>query len=79
MEDAADPATAMMTVNLATQTIALHDGQLAFEIDPQRRARLLDGVDDIADALRFDDTIAAHEIRTRAEAPWLADARLRCL
>jgi 3-isopropylmalate/(R)-2-methylmalate dehydratase small subunit len=76
MADAADPATATMTVDLAAQTIALHDGVLAFEVDAQRRDRLLGGIDDIAYALRFADAIAAHEERTREHAPWLADAHL---
>jgi 3-isopropylmalate/(R)-2-methylmalate dehydratase small subunit len=73
---AANPATAVLTIDLNTQTIADHAGVLRFEIDPARRARLLHGIDDIAEALGFADQIAAHERSVAIGAPWLADARL---
>jgi 3-isopropylmalate/(R)-2-methylmalate dehydratase small subunit len=76
LADAADPATATMTIDLAAQTIARHGGTLPFALDAQRRHRLLNGIDDIANALRFEGAIAAHEERLRIDAPWLADARL---
>jgi 3-isopropylmalate/(R)-2-methylmalate dehydratase small subunit len=72
MADAADPATATLTVDLITRTIARRDGEIGFDIDPVRRARLLSGLDDIANALRFEDAIAGYEAQVRAEAPWLA-------
>jgi 3-isopropylmalate/(R)-2-methylmalate dehydratase small subunit len=76
MAEAADCRTATFTVDLETQTIAHAGGETGFRIDPQRRARLLDGIDDIAETLRFASDIAAHEAALRANAPWLADARL---
>ncbi|MGH6614568.1 3-isopropylmalate dehydratase small subunit [Sphingomonas sp.] len=76
MAEAADPDTATMTVDLETQTIARHGGVTRFEIDAPRRARLLGGIDDIAQSLAFETAIAEHEDHASAAAPWLADARL---
>lgn len=73
---AADPHTATFTVDLAAQEIVTSAGTTPFAIDPTRRARLLEGVDDIALSLRFAEAIAAHEARTRDEAPWLATTHL---
>jgi 3-isopropylmalate/(R)-2-methylmalate dehydratase small subunit len=75
MAEAGDPATATFTVDLETLTIERASGTIAFELDAQRRERLLHGVDDIAAALRFEPDIAAHEARTRGDAPWLAEMR----
>lgn len=75
LDDAADPARAMLTVDLEAQTVTRRDGtDLPFRIDPQRRARLLAGQDDIAVALEFADAIALHEAGTRQKTPWLAHA-----
>lgn len=74
MTEAADPATATLTIDLEAQTIVGSRGTIHFAIVAQRRERLLGGIDDIASALRFEDAIAAHEARTRATAPWLANA-----
>jgi 3-isopropylmalate/(R)-2-methylmalate dehydratase small subunit len=76
LADAADPDTAVLTVDLESETILRANGAtLPFHIDPQRRARLLEGVDDIAFALRFADVIGRHEAEVAAEEPWLASAR----
>jgi 3-isopropylmalate/(R)-2-methylmalate dehydratase small subunit len=76
MRDAHEPATAVLAIDLEAQTIIRRDGRVGFDIDAQRRDRLLNGVDDISDALRFADAIARHEETVRARQPWLADARL---
>jgi 3-isopropylmalate/(R)-2-methylmalate dehydratase small subunit len=77
LADASDPATAELTVDLESETIARANGEmLSFRIDPQRRARLLGGVDDIAHALGFRAAIDRHEALLRATRPWLAEARL---
>ena len=76
MAEAADPDRATMTVDLKAGTITHAGGVLPFAIDPQRRERLLGGVDDIAVTLTCEAAIAAQEARTRDAAPWLADARL---
>jgi 3-isopropylmalate/(R)-2-methylmalate dehydratase small subunit len=65
-----------MTVDLEACTINWPGGTLSFEIDPQRRERLLGGIDDIAASLHFEDAIAGYESGTRTSAPWLADPHL---
>jgi 3-isopropylmalate/(R)-2-methylmalate dehydratase small subunit len=75
MAEAGDPDTATFTVDLEALTIDHTGGTTMFELDAQRRDRLLNGVDDIAAALRFEGDIAAHEARTRGDAPWLAEMR----
>lgn len=73
LADASDPETATLTVDLEAETIRRADGAtLPFRIDPQRRKRLLEGLDDIAVSLGFDGAIARHEARVREETPWLA-------
>ena len=72
MADASDPATATLIVDLEAQVITRRDGEVHFAIDPPRRERLLAGMDDIANALRFEAAITGYEARVRAETPWLA-------
>lgn len=70
---AADPTTATLIVDLETQSILRANGEtIAFGIDAQRRARLLEGLDDIAFALGFEAAIAGHEAMVRIDRPWLA-------
>ncbi|WP_174292892.1 3-isopropylmalate dehydratase small subunit [Sphingomonas bacterium] len=72
MADAEQPETAIMTVDLEQRTITRTQGEtIGFSIDPQRRQRLLDGVDDIAQSLAFEEKIAAHERGWRIAAPWI--------
>lgn len=68
--------TAKMAVDLERGTIDWSGGTLPFDIDPQRRERLLNGIDDIAVTLGFEDAIAGYERRVEASDPWLADPRL---
>jgi len=72
MAEAADPARARMTIDLVKQTIA-RDNQvlLSFEIDPARKARLLNGLDDVGMTLQNVTAIDAFEARQRLEQPWL--------
>jgi 3-isopropylmalate/(R)-2-methylmalate dehydratase small subunit len=61
-----------LTVDLATQTITTPTGDtIPFEVDGERKHRLLNGLDDIALTLKFTDEIKAYEARRKAEAPWL--------
>ena len=61
-----------LTVDLAAQTIATPTGDnIAFEVDPERKNRLLNGLDDIGITLKFVDRIKAYETQRRQEAPWL--------
>ncbi len=61
-----------LTVDLAAQTIATPTGDsIAFDVDPERKNRLLNGLDDIGITLKFVDQIKAYETQRRQEAPWL--------
>lgn len=56
-----DPET-QITVDLASQTVTLPDGQqLGFPIDPFRKICLLEGVDDLGYIMKQADAIAAYE------------------
>jgi 3-isopropylmalate/(R)-2-methylmalate dehydratase small subunit len=59
-------------VDLEAQTITSPAGkQVRFEIDPRRRAGLLEGLDEILMTLRRDDEIRAFQASDRAERPWI--------
>jgi 3-isopropylmalate/(R)-2-methylmalate dehydratase small subunit len=61
-----------LTVDLAAQTITTPTGdQIGFEVDAERKHRLLNGLDDIGLTLQFTDQIKAYEVRRRQEAAWL--------
>ena len=61
-----------LTVDLAAQTVTTPGGEtLAFEVDAERKHRLLNGLDDIGITLQHVDEIRAYEARRRQEAPWL--------
>jgi 3-isopropylmalate/(R)-2-methylmalate dehydratase small subunit len=60
-------------VDLAGQEVRWPGGSASFEIDPQIKHRLLNGLDDIALTLEQDDAIAAYERdRERAGTPTTA-------
>jgi 3-isopropylmalate/(R)-2-methylmalate dehydratase small subunit len=68
--------TGPFTVDLVTQTISGPDGNdIAFEILPADRMRLLEGLDDIGLTLKHADEITAWEQRTATAQPWLQSAR----
>ncbi|BBA37530.1 isopropylmalate isomerase small subunit [Methylocaldum marinum] len=61
-----------LTVDLATQTITTRYGdKIHFDIDPSRKYRLLNGLDDIGLTLQHADKILAYEASRRRNAPWL--------
>jgi len=62
----------LITVDLAAQEVRVPDGTVfPFEVDSNRRERLLNGLDDIGLTLQHADSIRAYEARRRSEAPWL--------
>lgn len=72
LAEAKNPATATMKVDLETCTITRASGaQIRFSIDPQRRNRLLNGIDDISLSLAFAGDIDRHEHRAAELQPWL--------
>jgi 3-isopropylmalate/(R)-2-methylmalate dehydratase small subunit len=71
-KDAELGANARFTVDLEAQTITRPDGTtMAFEIEPHRKERLLNGLDFIGLTLQKDAAIADYEQRRKAATPWL--------
>ena len=56
-------------VDLAAQEVRWPGGSAQFEIDPQLKHRLLNGLDDIALTLEQDDAIAAYERNRERSGP----------
>jgi 3-isopropylmalate/(R)-2-methylmalate dehydratase small subunit len=72
MEDAGKGANAVLTVDLASQTITRPDGQtIAFELDGFRKHCLLNGLDDIGLTMQKQDKIGSFETTRRLSQPWL--------
>jgi 3-isopropylmalate/(R)-2-methylmalate dehydratase small subunit len=72
MEDAKKGGNAVLTVDLASQTISRPDGETVhFEIDAFRKHCLLNGLDDIGLTEQKDADIAAYEQKTRQSRPWV--------
>ena len=66
---------APFTVDLETQTIKGPGGpDIAFDISPADRMRLLEGLDDIGLTLKHTDEIVAFEKRMADDQPWLQTA-----
>ena len=66
---------APFTVDLPTQRISGPGGtDIAFDIPPSDRMRLLEGLDDIGLTLKHTDEIVAWEKRMAAAQPWLQQA-----
>ncbi len=61
-----------LLVDLEAQSVTTPSGEaFRFEVDAERKHRLLEGLDDIGITLQHVDEIRAYEARRRAEAPWL--------
>ena len=59
-------------IDLEAQTITSPSGQQhRFEIDPRRRAGLLEGLDEVALTLKRDHDIRAFQAADRNERPWI--------
>ncbi len=72
MEDAERGSNATLSVDLESQTITGPDGgEIKFEIDPDRKHRLLEGIDDIGESLLKSDAIDTYEKNMSAERPWV--------
>ncbi len=62
-----------IAIDLEAQTVTTpFQDRFAFEIDPFRKACLLDGLDEIGLTLNRTREIAAYEHRAAAQTPWLA-------
>ncbi|MBU2571359.1 MAG: 3-isopropylmalate dehydratase small subunit [Gammaproteobacteria bacterium] len=61
-----------LTVDLDSQKIVTPSGrEIVFEVDANRKFRLLNGLDDIALTLQHADQIHAYETERAKRAPWL--------
>ncbi len=61
-----------LTIDLGDQTVKTPSGLIyRFDIDPFRKDCLYRGLDAIGLTLQHEASIAAYEVRRRAEAPWL--------
>jgi len=70
MKDAQQGAT--LTVDLEKKVIKRADGsEVAFDIEPNRRHNLLNGLDDIGLTLQHEADITNYEARLGADRPWL--------
>jgi 3-isopropylmalate/(R)-2-methylmalate dehydratase small subunit len=56
-------------VDLAAQEVRWDGGSASFDIDPETRHRLLNGLDDIALSLQQEDAIAAYEAERERSGP----------
>ena len=65
---------ARITIDLAAQTVACPDGtRFDFAIDPTRKQRLLEGLDDVGVTLSHVAAIVAFEEQRQRRMPWLGD------
>ncbi|MDJ0614287.1 MAG: 3-isopropylmalate dehydratase small subunit [Rhizobiaceae bacterium] len=71
MDDADRGANSTISVDLEAQTISGPDGgTINFDIDPARKHRLLNGIDDIGETLEKSDDISAFEQKLSEDRPW---------
>lgn len=71
MADAEKGANATLSIDLERQEIRRPDGgTIAFAIDPARKHRLLNGLDDIGLTLQQDEAIHGFEGRLAQDRPW---------
>jgi 3-isopropylmalate dehydrogenase len=62
----------LVSVDLEALSITMSSGrQVAFTTDPERRAALLEGLDEIGMTLKLDAQIRAHQGRDRESRPWI--------
>jgi 3-isopropylmalate/(R)-2-methylmalate dehydratase small subunit len=65
-----------VSIDLEEQTITSPSGKRhRFQIDPRRRAGLLEGLDEVALTLQRDKEIRAFQVADRVERPWIHFAR----
>jgi 3-isopropylmalate/(R)-2-methylmalate dehydratase small subunit len=71
MDDAERGSNATLTVDLAAQTIKGPDGgTITFDIDPMKKDKLLNGLDDIGVTLTRAGTIDTYEAKAAGARPW---------
>ena len=69
--DEAKGGNHLVTVDLEAQTVVSPSGRtFQFDIDPQRKAKMLQGLDAIGDTLRAKDAIDLYEMKRALAQPW---------
>jgi 3-isopropylmalate dehydratase/3-isopropylmalate/(R)-2-methylmalate dehydratase small subunit len=70
--DEARGANHRFSIDLAAQTVTSPTGAVfKFDIDPGRKQKLLEGLDDIGLSLKRSDAIGAFEARRKLAQPWM--------
>jgi 3-isopropylmalate dehydratase/3-isopropylmalate/(R)-2-methylmalate dehydratase small subunit len=65
----------LVSIDLETQTVTSPSGQVfAFEVDPQRRRKMLNGLDAIGETLQAEASIDLYEMKRALAQPWLEGA-----
>jgi 3-isopropylmalate dehydratase/3-isopropylmalate/(R)-2-methylmalate dehydratase small subunit len=65
----------LVTVDLEAQTVVSPSGQtFSFSIDPQRKEKMLKGLDAIGETLQAAPDIDVYEMKQALARPWLEDA-----
>jgi len=73
--DEAKGGNHLVTVDLEAQTVVSPSGAtFSFEIDPQRKAKMLQGLDSIGETLQAAKDIDLYEMKRALAQPWLEDA-----
>ena len=73
--DEAKGGNHLVTVDLEAQTVVSPSGKtFTFAIDPQRKAKMLKGLDAIGETLMSAADIDVYEMRQALAKPWLEDA-----
>jgi len=71
MDDASRGSNSMLTIDLEAQTISGPDGgTIRFDINPDLKHRLLNGIDDIGETLQKAPDIGAFEKKLAETRPW---------
>ena len=64
-----------MTVDLETQSVVSPSGRtFSFSIDPQRKEKMLNGLDPIGETLQAAEAIDLYEMKRALAQPWLEGA-----
>ena len=75
--DSLATSDAVVTVDLVEGRLEGPSGRYTFDVTPERRIALLEGLDEIDLMLRFESDIAAYERVDRTRRPWLYDFAAR--
>ena len=60
-----------IVVDLESQSVTTTENTYSFEVDAERKRRLLNGLDDIALTLQYEDEIRHFEVEYFKQYPWL--------